>query len=207
MRFGQAPNGLDGLLICKPLCVNTQRFFYIVYNWNMNSWISNKIVLKDSEKHGRGYFAAVKILKDEVLIVQGGRILLESDLDDGKEYAKYAYYCFQVESDKYICPASLESKDVDGVFLVNHSCDPNCGFSGQISLVAMRDINPGEEITYDYAMTDYLEDGFVWESMECRCGSVCCRKVISGSDSTLVNLQKAYDGYFSSYITKKSNKK
>jgi len=38
--------------------------------------------------------------------------------------------------------------------LVNHSCDPNCGLVGAVLVVAMRDIEPGEEITFDYAMSD-----------------------------------------------------
>ena len=37
---------------------------------------------------------------------------------------------------------------------MNHSCEPNAGLSGQVVLVAMRDIRDGEEILYDYAMSD-----------------------------------------------------
>ena len=48
----------------------------------------------------------------------------------------------------------------------NHSCDPNLAIQGQIVLVAMRDIAPGEELTIDWATTD---DGDY--EMECRCGS------------------------------------
>ena len=37
---------------------------------------------------------------------------------------------------------------------VNHSCEPNCGLSGQIALVALRRLEPGEEVCFDYAMSD-----------------------------------------------------
>jgi hypothetical protein len=41
----------------------------------------------------------------------------------------------------------------------NHSCDPNAGFgSSPISLVAMRDVQVGEEITFDYAMSECIEN-------------------------------------------------
>ncbi len=173
----------------------------------MFSWISSKIELQVSNSHGRGYFAKEKIYKNEVLIVQGGRILLENDLDEDREYGKYAYYCFQVQDDKYICPFSLDEKDLDGIFLVNHSCDPNCGFSGQISLVAMRDIQIDEEIVFDYSMTDFIDTNFVWEDMICNCGSKSCRGKITGHDWKLPDLVKKYNGYFSTHIQMKINKK
>ena len=40
------------------------------------------------------------------------------------------------------------------MLFINHSCEPNVGFAGDIVLVAMRDISPGEELTTDYALFD-----------------------------------------------------
>ena len=42
----------------------------------------------------------------------------------------------------------------DPADFVNHSCDPNCGIVGAVLLVARRAIEAGEEICFDYAMTD-----------------------------------------------------
>ena len=89
---------------------------------------------------------------------------------------------------------------MDGVFKVNHSCNPSCGFNGQISLVSMRDIFQGEEITYDYSMTDVGSKEQGWVDMECLCGSKNCRKMITGNDWRLEELQQKYKGYFSRYI-------
>jgi len=91
-----------------------------------------------------------------------------------------------------------EAEDTD---YFNHSCDPNCGFRGQIFLVAMRDIAPGEEVTFDYAMivspSEYSDIVF---EMECGCGSEHCRKNITEEDWRLPELRKRYSGFFSQYL-------
>src|SRR6476661_490910 len=61
---------------------------------------------------------------------------------------------------------------------VNHSCDPNCGITPALDLIAIKDIMKGEELTYDYSTT-MLERHW---TMECKCGSAKCRKVIRDFD-------------------------
>ncbi len=58
---------------------------------------------------------------------------------------------------------------------INHSCKPNAEpvvRNGGIVIVALRRIEPGEEITYDYGK-EYLE--YFFEEGGCRCDS-CRRK-------------------------------
>ncbi len=70
----------------------------------------------------------------------------------------------------------FRARDSNGLArYANHSCNPNTGIKNSFDLVAMREIEPGEEIVWDYAMT---EDTY-W-SMNCRCGSSQCRKLIAG---------------------------
>jgi hypothetical protein len=69
------------------------------------------------------------------------------------------------------------------------------GFAGNIVLVAMRDISPGEELTTDYALFDDY-DGM----MHCRCGTPSCRGMIGGRDWQRPDLQRKYGSYFSSYL-------
>ena len=69
---------------------------------------------------------------------------------------------------------------------INHSCDPNIGFAGNVVLVAMRDIHAGEELTTDYAMFDDYEG-----SMDCTCGRPNCRRRIDGRDWQRPDLQEA----------------
>lgn len=63
---------------------------------------------------------------------------------------------------------------------INHSCEPNLGVRGERDFVALRDIAPGEELTFDYAIT---EDEITWR-MDCQCGVASCRGTI-GSIHTL----------------------
>lgn len=57
---------------------------------------------------------------------------------------------------------------------LNHSCDPTAGIRGTVSVVAMRDLTAGDEITIDYAT---IEGDPLWE-MACCCGAANCRKVV-----------------------------
>jgi hypothetical protein len=71
--------------------------------------------------------------------------------------------------------------------------------SGQIVLVAMREIAPGEEICFDYAMTD----SYPYDEFACRCGSTRCRKRVTAADWRRIDLQERYRGFFSPYLQKR----
>ena len=64
--------------------------------------------------------------------------------------------------------------------MINHSCDPNCGIQCDEDLihkyVAFKNIEVGEELTYDYAMGNYVVQNFP----NCLCGTNQCRKDITG---------------------------
>lgn len=81
---------------------------------------------------------------------------------------------------------------------LNHSCDPNVRIVGQITFRAMRDIDVGEELTFDYATGD--DDD--WE-MECACGSLEFRGRVSGKDWQIPELQRRYAGCFADYLERK----
>jgi hypothetical protein len=71
--------------------------------------------------------------------------------------------------------------------------------SSSITLVTLRDIWPGEELCFDYAMSDstpYCE-------FTCGCGAPSCRGEITGNDWMLPELQARYDGYFSPYLQRR----
>lgn len=55
--------------------------------------------------------------------------------------------------------------------MTNHSCDPNAGFDEGGMLVALREIEPGEEITYDYVA--HPLPASPW-SFKCECGAERC---------------------------------
>ncbi|XP_014598389.1 PREDICTED: histone-lysine N-methyltransferase ash1 [Polistes canadensis] len=66
---------------------------------------------------------------------------------------------------------------------VNHSCEPNCEMQKwsvhglpRMALFASRDIEPDEELTYDYNFALFNPS----EGQQCKCGSSACRGVIGG---------------------------
>jgi hypothetical protein len=79
---------------------------------------------------------------------------------------------------------------------INHSCDSNTGYEGYTRLVALRDIQLNEEITYDYALSESEQ----WLDIHCRCGSAKCRDHVTGDDWKLESVQKQYAGYFLPHI-------
>ncbi len=82
---------------------------------------------------------------------------------------------------------------VDGL---NHSCDPNVGWSATGELVAMHDIAVDEELTTDYAL--HLDDPDL--VLMCHCETYRCRQIIEGGDWRIPQLQKRYAGFFAPTI-------
>ena len=69
---------------------------------------------------------------------------------------------------------------------------------GEITFIAIRDIQPNEELTIDYAFIDNENYSF-----ECHCGSRHCRHIITGHDWKIKKLQVKYYPYFAQYLKDK----
>jgi hypothetical protein len=162
-----------------------------------SGYLSPKLEVRTApKKGGSAVYARRALQKDEVLAVWGGRIVtLEQVLALSREEQGHT---IQVESGLYLAPIDME----EPADFINHSCDPNAGLCGQISLVAMRDIAANEEITFDYAMADSSS----FDEFECACGAVTCRGQVSGNDWKRPELWARYDGYFSTYLQLKIDK-
>ncbi len=160
------------------------------------NFMSRNIELRSfPEKGGFGIFATAPFKKDEVIIAWGGAIVNSAQLLSLSEYKRI--HSLQVEEDLFEVPMT----DNDPADMVNHSCDPNAGISGQIVLVAYRDIQAGEEICFDYAMSDSNP----YDEFTCQCGSPHCRGKVRGDDWKLPDLQQRYYGYFSTYLQRRIN--
>ena len=142
-----------------------------------------------------GVFCREPIAKDEILALWGGKIFSAAELDPSMP--SFTQQVLQIEDGFYISAPVMEPSDC-----FNHSCEPNAGLSGQIGLIAMRDIAVGEEICLDYAMCD----GSDYDVFECVCGSPNCRHHISGKDWALPELWARYEGYFSPYLQRRIRK-
>jgi uncharacterized protein len=160
------------------------------------SYLSPKTEVRESEIHGRGLFATTDIAKDEIVAVKGGRIVGRKTLRE-KITPRLGPVEIQIDDDLFIAPVTDEERELSMLYS-NHSCAANLGMRGEITLVAMRDIRAGEELTHDWAMTD--DDDY---SVECKCGAPNCRKIVTGKDWQRPELQKRYRGYFSAHLARK----
>lgn len=163
----------------------------------MASYSSPKAEARESYIAGKGVFAKEKILKGEVVFdfSKGkGKMISGAEMDklceEGRDYG------IQIDDDLFF--AATEDSEMEAGDYLNHSCYPNLGINGSLKMVAMRDIEPGEEVAFDYAMSETSD-----YKMDCRCGKPNCRKIINGEGWKIKELQKRYGGYFSDYIAKK----
>jgi hypothetical protein len=145
---------------------------------------------RDLGSKGFGSFAIEQIPAGSVIATFGGTA---STFDGLRRFpAERISRSIQVENDLFfVGPVEREPGDS-----INHSCEPNCGMRNATQVVAMRDISVGEELTFDYAMSDMAP----YDEFDCACGSPLCRKRVTAHDWRLPELQVRYAGYFSPYI-------
>jgi uncharacterized protein len=159
------------------------------------TYFSPKVEKRKSPIDGRGLFARERINAGEVVVVKGGYVLTKAERDAiGKDLGPSE---IQITEDLFIGPVTRAERE-GGMMHLNHSCEPNLGLQGQLVYVALRDIGPDEELTFDYAMTADEPD-----EMICRCGSSSCRGTITGFDWQKPEIQRKYDGYFSWFIQRR----
>jgi hypothetical protein len=80
--------------------------------------------------------------------------------------------------DGFVPPPDFDFNKLSIEWYLNHSCEGNCGFDDEGDLIAIRNVQKGEELSYDYAL---IESNSHF-SMQCSCGSKTCRDVITGND-------------------------
>src|SRR5262245_16254096 len=161
------------------------------------SWLTDKAEVRLSSAHHKGVFATQRIGKGERVAVFGGDVMRVDDVNELPE--RLRVYALQIE-ERFVLGDKRASDPEDSDYF-NHSCDPTCGFKGQLFLVAMRDIGAGEEVTFDYAMVlSPLAGNTVAFDMACRCNAPNCRRRITGNDWRIPELRQRYRGYFSQYL-------
>ena len=124
------------------------------------------IGFRDSGIHGMGGFALCKIKKGAALIEYVGNRITKAEA------------ALRVAADNPFVFCLDDEFDVDGdvrwnpARFLNHSCEPNAEaeiFGDQIWIMALRTIQPGEEITFNYSYD--LEN---YEEHPCQCGTAKC---------------------------------
>jgi SET domain-containing protein len=135
--------------------------------------------VRRSGVHGRGVYAREFIAKGTRIIEYTGERVSERDAPDD-ENDPHTFY-FGLENGDVIDP---ERGDGNEARWINHSCDPNCESieeNGGIFIYALRNIEPGEELLYDYSLE--IDEPITRKSKkqyECLCGSSDCRGTMLG---------------------------
>jgi len=122
-----------------------------------------RLEIRHTTNKGRGVFALEPIPRGARVAICSGQLLHTDELQPH-------HFAMQVGGDLWLCS---DGEQVDDCF--NHSCEPKVGFvTGEPVLYALREIQPGEEICWDYS-TSLSEPGWC---LECRCGSPQCRGLV-----------------------------
>jgi SET domain-containing protein len=157
-------------------------------------WLNPKLEVRPSPICAKGVFAKEKLNKNEIIRVTGGIIVPKTDAEAYNKLINYDVTNVYLDvSDQFLMAPTQE--DLDTTATINHSCEPNAGFLDTITIIAIRDIESGEEIAWDYAFSQTT-----FEPFECFCQTQSCRKRIKPDDWQIKSIQQKYGQYFSPYL-------
>jgi hypothetical protein len=139
---------------------------------------SPPLQVRVSPVHGRGVFATRRIEKGERIIEYLGQRVSHDEADrryEDKDENDSHTFLFIVDS-KTVIDAGVDGNDAR---FFNHSCNPNCESvveNRRVFIEALRAIEAGEEMTYDYQLyKDEDDPENIDEVFACRCGFEQCR--------------------------------
>ena len=125
-----------------------------------------RLIVRSSPIHAAGVFTLERVLQGTRILEYTGERMAHEAADELYKHRPYTY----------LFGFGDASKVIDGygmAMYVNHCCDPNCETEedeeGRVWIAAMRDIDAGEELTYDYFLYEGEGDA------PCTCGTENCR--------------------------------
>lgn len=137
-----------------------------------------KFKVRFSPIQGRGAFATQRIRKGTRIIEYTGERISPDEGDrryDDKHSPDSPVLLFTVDK-RMVIDAGVGGNEAR---FINHSCDPNCEpviESRRVFIEAIRTIQPGEELTYDYNLTrEGTDDKETEMEYACHCGAANCR--------------------------------
>ena len=134
--------------------------------------------VRDSTLHGLGVFAAHRIRKGTRIIEYLGERVSHAEADRRYEHkvAEDAHTFLFIVDSRTVIDAGVDGNEAR---FVNHACDPNCESvieDRRVFIEALRAIEPGEELTYDYQIQRESDDPPDIDAIfACCCGSERCR--------------------------------
>ncbi len=137
-----------------------------------------RIQVRRSGIHGKGVFALRALAEGETVIEYTGEIIswreaLRRHPHDPLD-PNHTFY-FHID-DKHVIDAKVGG---NAARWINHACGPNCEadeIDGRVFIKALRDIEAGEELFYDYGLSvDERYTPSLKRQYACRCGTSACR--------------------------------
>jgi len=134
--------------------------------------------VQDSPLHGQGVFAARRIAAGtRVIEYLGERVThAEADRRYAHKGARDNHTFLFIVNTRTVIDAGVDGNEAR---FINHSCEPNCESvieKGRVFIDAIRSIEPGEELTYDYQIQREPDDPPDIDAIfACRCGLEGCR--------------------------------
>ena len=126
------------------------------------------------------------------------------DLVSRKEALSDAYRSrsvWVVGDDQYLALPKTDTVDSWDEHL-NHSCDANSWLGDEVTLLAKRDIEAGEEITLDQGTWNFDDTAYTDNQEPCFCGATNCRHKLTENDWKLREVQERYQDHFHPMIQK-----
>jgi uncharacterized protein len=134
--------------------------------------------VRGSPLHGLGVFTLQRIGKGTRIIEYLGERVSHAEADrryESKDAADNHTFLFIVDT-RTVIDAGVDGNEAR---FVNHACAPNCESvieKGRVFIDAIRNIAPGEELTYDYQIQREADDPPDIDAIfACRCGLKGCR--------------------------------
>jgi uncharacterized protein len=144
------------------------------------------VAVRESEIHGRGVYASRRIRKGTRIIEYVGDRISHDEADaryDAKPADDGHTFLFVVDDDLCI-DAGIGG---NAARFINHKCDANCETvieDRRVFIEAIRTIEPGEELGYDYQLTwESTDDPEELKLYACRCGAADCRGTMLDRES------------------------
>jgi uncharacterized protein len=152
------------------------------------------LIIRSSDIHAAGCYTTTTIKAGIHIIEYTGERMPKDRADELYENRPYTYL-FGLDNGETV---------IDGfgmAMFINHSCNPNCETEedefGRVWVIATRDIESGEELTYDYMLYDGEGDA------PCTCGAPTCKGTMYSDEE----LKKQAKEAKKTAVGKKSRKK